>query len=140
MLEVFVDSGFWCATALRGRTDADRERHERAGATLRQLIRSGTRLVTTNLVLAETHQLLLIRDRRDTALAFLRAFPAPGTDVVPSTAELEAEALADWIEKYDDQDFSLADAVSLALMKRRRIKRALAYDRHFAAAGFEMLP
>lgn len=135
-----VDSSFWCVAVLQGRNALERERHGEAGAALRQLIRGGNRLVTTNLVLAETHQLLLVRDRRETALRFLRGFPAPGTEVVPSTAELEAEAVLDWIEKYDDQDFPFADAVSFALMKRRRIRRALTFDRHFAAAGFEMLP
>lgn len=140
MSEILVDTSFWCVAVLRGRNVLERERHEEAGAALRQVIRGGKRLITTNLVLAETHQLLLIRDRRETALAFLTSFPAPGTEVVPSTAELEAEAVSEWIEGYDDQDFSLADAVSFALMKRRRIRRALTFDRHFAAAGFEMLP
>lgn len=140
MAELLVDTSFWCTAVLRGGNAFERKRNQEAGTALRQAIREGTRLVTTNLVLAETHQLLLVRDRRETALAFLRGFPAPGTDVVPSTPELEAEALQDWIERYDDQDFSLADAVSFALMRRRRIQRALAFDRHFAAAGFEMLP
>lgn len=96
--------------------------------------------MTTNLVVAETHQLLLARDRRDTALAFLRGFPSPNTEVVSSAPELEAEAVSEWIERYGDQDFSLTDAVSFALMKRRSIRRALTFDKHFAAAGFEMLP
>lgn len=139
-VELFVDTSFWYTLVLRGRNAAEHERHASADAALRQALKSRVRLVTTNLVMAESHQLLLVRDRRETALAFLRGFPAPGTEVVPSTAELEAEAVLDWIEKYDDQDFSLADAVSFALMKRRRIRRALTFDRHFAAAGFEMLP
>lgn len=138
--ELFVDTSFWCTLVLRGRNAAEHERHASADAALRHALKTRVRLVTTNLVMAESHQLLLVRDRRETALAFLRGFPAPGTEVVPSTAELEAEAVSEWIEPYHDQDFSLADAVSFALMRRRRIRKALAFDRHFAAAGFEMAP
>jgi predicted nucleic acid-binding protein len=138
--EVFVDTSFWCTLVLRGKNAAEEERHARAGSALKLLLRARVRLVTTNLLIAESHQLLLVRDRRETALAFLNSFPAPGTEVVASTAELEAEAIADWIERFEDHDFSLADAVSFALMKRRRITRALTFDRHFAAAGFEMAP
>jgi predicted nucleic acid-binding protein len=138
--ELFVDTSFWCTLVLRGRNAGEHERQQSAGAALRQALKARVRLVTTNLILAEVHQLLLVRDRRDTALAFLRSFPAPGTQVVPSTGELEAEAVSEWLEPYHDQNFSLADAVSFALMTQRRIRRALTFDRHFAAAGFEMLP
>jgi hypothetical protein len=138
--ELFVDTSFWCTLVLRGRNATEHDRQKSADTALRQALKSRVRLVTTNLILAESHQLLLVRDRRATALAFLKTFPAPGTEVVPSTAELEAEAVAEWVEPYDDQDFSLADGVSFALMKQRRITRALTFDRHFAIAGFEMLP
>jgi predicted nucleic acid-binding protein len=138
--EVFVDTSFWCTLVLRGRAAAEVERHRAAEAALRQTLKTRTRLLTTNLVLSESHQLLLVRDRRGTALTFLKTFPAPGTEVVWSTPELEAEAVTEWIERFDGQDFSLTDAVSFALMKRRRVGRALAFDRHFAAAGFQTLP
>ena len=135
-----MDSSFWYVLVIRKRGAAELERHEAAGTLLRRLIRDRTRLVTTDLVVAETHQLLLARGRRDTALAFLRGFPSPNTEVVASAPELEAEAVSEWIERHSDQDFSLTDAVSFALMKQRGIRRALTFDRHFAAAGFEMLP
>lgn len=138
--EIFVDTSFWCTLVLRGRSAAELERHRKADTALRKAIKSGVRLITTNLILAESHQLLLVRDRRETALTFLRSYPAPGAEVVTSTPDLEAEALEEWIERYDDQEFSLADAVSFALMRRRRISRALTFDRHYATAGFEMLP
>lgn len=138
--ELFVDTSFWCTLVLRGKNAAEQARHDNADAALRRALRSRVRLVTTNLILAESHQLLLVRDRRETALAFLKSFPAPGTEVVPSTPDLEQEAIDNWIVRFGDQDFSLADAVSFALMRRRHLSRALTFDRHFAAAGFEMLP
>jgi len=38
-----------------------------------------------------------------------------------------------------DQDFSLADALSFAFMRREKIIEAFAYDRHFTTAGFTLL-
>ena len=46
----------------------------------------------------------------------------------------------DWLERYDDQGFSYTDAVSFAVMTERGIRDALAMDRHFATAGFTLLP
>lgn len=97
------------------------------------------RVVTTNLVIAETHALLLRRTTRDTALAFVqRARESPNL-VVSSTTELEAAAVADWLERYSDQDFSFTDAVSFAVMAGRGIRDALTLDRHFATAGFRVV-
>jgi uncharacterized protein len=56
---------------------------------------------------------------------------------VRSTRELEDAAERDWLARYQDQDFSLADAVSFAVMRERRIKDVLSLDRHFAIAGFK---
>jgi len=74
------------------------------------------------------------------AAAFLRAAWARPNEVVTSTRQLEDEALDQWIERYDDQRFSLADAVSFVVMKDRGIRDALTLDKHFAIAGFTMLP
>jgi len=138
--EILLDSGLLLAHLCRGRTPEARASHRRADAAIRGALGVGGRFVTTNLVVAETHQLLLIRDTRATGLAFLRQFPDLGAEVIASSRELEARAIGDWIERYHDHDFSLCDAVSFVVMKERGIRRALTFDRHFAAAGFEMLP
>jgi predicted nucleic acid-binding protein len=38
-----------------------------------------------------------------------------------------------------DKDWSLTDCISFHLMRTKGITRALAYDEHFAQAGFEPL-
>lgn len=98
------------------------------------------RVVTTNLVVAETHALLLRRTTHASALAFLHHVGRPPNVVVYSTPELDAQAVADWLERYDDQAFSFTDGVSFAVMTERGIADALALDRHFASTGFRMLP
>jgi len=39
-----------------------------------------------------------------------------------------------------DKRYSLTDCASFVVMKRLRIKTALAFDKHFTQAGFERLP
>ena len=95
--------------------------------------------MTTNLVLAETHALLLYRGHRAAALTFVRAAREAPNVIVSSTRELEERAVVDWLEQFDDQDFSFTDAVSFAVMQERGTGRALTLDRHFATAGFEMI-
>ncbi len=133
--ELFVDTSAWYPLVLRAHPQ-----HRPLAAALEEAVRGGARVVTTNLVVAETHALLLRRTSRHTALAFVRVVAEPPNLLVHSNTELEAAALAEWLERYQDQDFSFTDAVSFAVMAQRRIGRALALDHHFAIAGFRVLP
>jgi len=133
--EVFVDTGAWLALA---------DRSERHHAAVREayadLLAQGAQLVTTDLVLAESH--ILIRKRLGSAAAmrFLDATGAsPRIAIAYATAGLLQDAIAR-LARYDDEDMSLADAVSFAVMADRAITTALALDRHFRTAGFAMVP
>ena len=133
--ELFVDTSAWYALALP-RDSA----HGRLAGALRERVARGVRVATTNLVVAETHALLLRRVGRGPAEAFARVVRASPNLVVTSSPDLEATALDEWIGRFDDQDFSLTDAVSFAVMAERGIREALTQDRHFATAGFGMVP
>jgi predicted nucleic acid-binding protein len=133
--EIFVDASAWYPIALQKHPD-----HARVSSVLRARVRARQRIVTTNLVLAEAHALLTTRVGPAIAAAFLRAAWSRPNEVVTSTKQLEDEALEEWIERYDDQRFSLADAVSFVVMKERGIRDALTLDKQFAIAGFVMLP
>lgn len=106
---------------------------------MRALIARRRRLVTTNLVVAETHALLLRRVGRAPALTFARTVGESPNLVVRSTCEIEEAAVREWLDRYGDRDFSLADAVSFAVMTERRIEEALTLDHHFAVAGFRAI-
>jgi predicted nucleic acid-binding protein len=41
--------------------------------------------------------------------------------------------------RFEDQPFSLVDAVSFELMRREDVTSAFAFDHHFEVAGFELL-
>lgn len=129
--EFFVDTSAWYALVVA----ADPNHDGLAGALRAQLSRR-RRPVMTNLVVAETHALLLRRRSHRTALAFLRSAVLPPNLIVHSTPELEQVAFRDWLERFADQDFSLADAVSFAVMTERRIEEVLTLDHHFTVAGF----
>ena len=129
--EFFVDTSAWYPLLV-----AAHPNHRVLADALRALIARRRRLVTTNLVVAETHALLLRRVGRPAALAFVRTVGEPPNLVIRSSRELEERALRDWLERYADQDFSFADAVSFALMAERAIEEALTLDHHFTVAGF----
>ena len=130
-----MDTSAWYPLLLRAHPD-----HALVAAVLRETLKSGERVVTTNLVLAETHSLLLSRGHRLAAITFLEAVRKIPNVVVTSTEELEQRALEDWLIAFEDQDFSFADAVSFAVMQERGIRRAVTFDAHFAMAGFEIIP
>jgi len=129
--EVFVDTSAWYPIVDREHPD-----HERLAAALRERVGDGCTLVTTNLVLVESHALILRRIGPDVARAFLSGARAAPNVVVFSTAAIEEAAEAQWLARFDDQDFSVADAVSFAVMTERGIREALTLDRRFMTAGF----
>ncbi len=131
MGELFVDSSAWYPLVVRSHPD-----HERLSGALRVRILAGVRVVTTNLVVAETHALLLRRAGIGAALAFVRRVRLPPNVVVESTTALEDDAVDSWLAPYNDQPFSLTDAVGFAVMSERGISEALALDHHFSVAGF----
>jgi predicted nucleic acid-binding protein len=62
-------------------------------------------------------------------------------DQLPSLAtrsvdeDMEAEAWR-WLRRHDERPYSFVDGTSFALMRRMRVREALAFDGDFAAAGF----
>jgi predicted nucleic acid-binding protein len=133
--ELFIDTSAWYPAIVRSHPD-----HAVIARALDDAVRAGARLVTTNLIVMETHALLVTRVGREVALTFARTIYDPPMIVVGSTAEVEKRATSDWLGKYADQAFSFTDAVSFAVMKSRGITTALTLDRHFQTAGFATIP
>jgi len=133
---LFLDTSAWLA-ALNPRDG----RHHVAARTYEASLSARTQLVTTNLVVAEMHS-LLTRDRSATAaLRYLDQLSEdPSHEVIWTTRDLERRAVDRWLRAFAEHDFSLADAVSFQVMRERNVPAAFAFDRHFAAAGFQTVP
>lgn len=131
----FGDASFFFAIV--DRTDIW---HQQCVALLQRLEEIGCRLVTTLLVIAETHALLVRRLGREAALNWLKQV-LPYLEIIPIEPSDIAKAL-EILERYADKDFSLTDAISFAVMERLGVKVALAVDRHFVeyGAGFFVAP
>jgi len=109
-------------------------------AALKELIAGRTRLVSSRLVLGETYTLLRMRYGHSAAWRFMDGIErSPSLDWLEIDGKVDATAW-DLLRRYKDQAFSYVDATSFALMKRHRIQRALAFNGHFAAAGFLRIP
>jgi predicted nucleic acid-binding protein len=131
---LFLDTAGWFAAL------SPRERgHDIARETYADAIRRGELVVTTPLVVAETHTLIVRWRGPRGGTLFLETVFETGAHLVVSLDDQLIDAALRWIRRFADKPLSLADAVSFAVMGRERITRALTFDRHFADAGFEIL-
>ena len=125
----FVDSSFWIAEAV------PRDRRHDEAARLASAY-AARRLVTSNLVLAETWTFLRKRVGHPFAMAWLdRARSSRDLALERVEEHLEDDAWR-WLRVHDERPYSFVDATSFALMRKLRIREALAFDGDFAAAGF----
>ncbi len=130
-----VDTG--ALVALARRTD---QYHQQALETARRFLGRGGRLVGTALVLGETHNHLLRAMGPERARAVTAALLRDASyEWLDATVPLIREALSRWLERYEDQAFSLTDAVSFEVMRRERLTTAFAFDQDFVTAGFDLL-
>ena len=106
---------------------------------MREHVARRVRIVTSNLVVAESHALIMRRAGSATALRYVQLVRAAPNIVVTSDAQLEAVAITDWLARYADHPLSMVDAVSFAIMTARGTSAALTLDHHFAIAGFQMI-
>src|SRR5439155_1505634 len=111
---------------------------EQLGATKSDVLRRGLQVLERQASDPDPHPAR--QTTRAAALAFVAHVGRPPNVLLYSTPELEAQAVTDWLERYDDQNFSFTDAVSFAGMAERGITDALTLDGHFAAAGFRVVP
>ena len=121
-MSLFVDTSAWYAAA-----DAGDRSHSRA----KKILSNGESLVTTDHVLAETWILLRHRIGRQAAERFWDGLRAGVAQIEPvGTADLEIAYEIG--RRFPDQDFSIIDRTSFAVMQRLGIVRAASFDDDFA--------
>ncbi len=128
---IFVDSSGWIAFfSARDQHHADSDRLFHRTARAKRL------LLTTNLVLAEIHRLLLYRAGIKAAAAALDRIEASSLVKIEFAVASHHNAAQIWLKKLSQHPISYADAVSFAVMEASGCKEALSYDHHFRLAGF----
>jgi predicted nucleic acid-binding protein len=125
-MSLFVDTSAWYAAA-----DRDDRSHVRAT----EILSRGEPLVTSDHVVVETWILLRHRLGRRAATRFWEGLRRGVAEVATvSAADLQsAWAIA---EAFGDQDFSIVDCSSFAVMLRLGLERAAAFDDDFAVFRF----
>ena len=121
-MTVFVDTSAWYAAADSG--DTSNERAQR-------WLSTSEALLTTDHVLAETWLLLRHRLGRPAAERFWTGLRSSGVTLECVTAADMESAYATG-QRFADQDWSVVDRTSLAVMERLRLERVAALDSDFA--------
>jgi predicted nucleic acid-binding protein len=121
-LSLFADTSAFYAAA-----DSGDRHHTRAT----ELLAGGGALMTTDHVLVETWRLLRARGGYAAAERFwgeIRGGLAAVETVLPGDLDTA------WRigEIFSDQDFSMVDRTSFAVMERHGVSRAVSFDDHFA--------
>jgi uncharacterized protein len=135
MQRVFVDTGGWFAIQV-----PDDRWHTAATRALEGLVERRVRLVTSNLVVGETYTLLRVTHGSDAAWRFTETLDRSALVQVTRISERFESDAWELLRQYRDQPFSFVDGTSFALMRAERLTRAIAFDAHFAAAGFSRVP
>lgn len=124
----FVDTSFWIGLQV-----PKDQRHQDASAVWS---RGPGALMTSDQVVGETWTFLRRKAGHGDALRFYDALEKSDLVTIRHIDEdLVAEAWR-WLRRHDERPYSFVDATSFALMRRLRLREALAYDGDFAAAGF----
>ena len=127
---VFIDTSAFFASTVR------RDVNFLAAMRILERVESdGAALVTTTYLVAEAHALFLSKEGRHAAAEFLREFDNSATTLIRPTEADETRA-RNIIYRYADKSFSLADAVSFAVMERLGIATAFTFDSDFRQYGF----
>lgn len=125
-MRVFVDTSAWFAAV-----NGNDIQHERAKSALG----GQTELLTSTLVLAETWRLLHQKLLGQAAETFWRIIRQGAAELEPVIA---ADMEAAWLigQRYPDQDFSLTDRTSFAIMERLQVLDVATFDRDFSVYRF----
>ena len=125
-MSLFVDTSVWYAAV-----DAS----DRDNARAKAILKSGEALVTTDHILVEAWMLFSRRLGRGVAERFWGKL-REGAVAIESVGPADMEAAWQIGQSWQDQDFSIVDRTSFAVMRRLGIERAASLDDHFAVFRF----
>jgi predicted nucleic acid-binding protein len=125
-MSLFVDTSVWYAAA---------DRSEASNSRAKAVLSAGEPLVTTDHILVETWTLIRYRLGRRAAERFWEGLRG-GAAEVETVGIADLDAAWEMGKSYRDQDFSIVDRTSFAVMRRLGIERAASLDDDFAIFCF----
>jgi len=121
-MSLFVDTSVWYAAA---------DSADASNARARDILSAGEPLVTTDHILVESWTLLRWRLHRAAAETFWQGLRS-GIATLESVGPADLQAAWTMGRDFPDQDFSLVDRTSFAVMERLGLERAASFDADFA--------
>jgi predicted nucleic acid-binding protein len=131
---VFVDTGAWIALALT--RDPLHTRAREAWLTLQD---NGAKLYTSIPIVLETFTFLERNANRDVALAWKMSLGELDDLKILECTLADLDRAWTYFEQAELHKLSAVDATSFAIMKREKLRRAFAFDHHFAMVGFQLV-
>ena len=125
-MSLFVDTSIWFAAV---------DSTDRANVRAKTILKTGEALVTTDHVLIETWTLLHHRLSPDAAERFWEGLRR-GVAVIEPVGLADLEAAWQIGVSWRDQDFSIVDRTSFAVMRRLGIDNVASLDEHFSVFRF----
>jgi uncharacterized protein len=121
-MSTFVDTSVWFAAAVKGAPNNE---------LAKSILLSIDLCVTTDLVLVEMWHLLKARFGSEIAEPFWQGLRESGTRIAPVTGA-DMDAAREIGARVPEEEFSLVDRTSLAVMERERITRAATFNPQFS--------
>lgn len=125
-MSLFVDTSIWYAAA--DKSDANNNRAKAA-------LSGGEPLITSDHILVETWTLIRHRLGRRAAERFWEGLRS-GAAIVEIVGAADLDSAWEIGRSYRDQDFSLVDRTSFAVMRRLGLERVASLDDDFAIFRF----
>lgn len=131
MRQIFVDSGVFFAELV-----PEDKMHENAVELFDRAKQERWSLVTTNIVVIETHALILNCSRRgrEIAIKFLDAIENSLCKVERISKADEQQAI-ELIRYHQDKTYSFCDALSFVVMERLGVREVISFDSDFRSYG-----
>lgn len=133
MARVYVDTSAFYSTLVHADTD-----HAAAREAFERLVDERASLVASNYVVLETLALLQRRWGIEAVRDWER-WVEPVVEIAWVEAETHRRAMVALLAS-GDRRISLTDWSSFEIIRRERIERAFAFDRHFRNRGFDVIP
>ena len=125
-MSLFVDTSIWYAAA---------DSSDRANTRAKEILSASEPLVTTDHILIESWTLLRYRIGRPAAERFWQALRG-GVATIETVVLPDLDAAWKIGQDFRDQDFSIVDRSSFAVMRRLGIQRVASLEAHFAIFRF----